>query len=545
MAKKIVVLGLLGTTVDRAARHDRWRRWRPTVAVCQHTELAVDRFELLVQPGAEPLAAQVTADIAIVSPRTTVRLHSLALADPWDFSEVYARLGDFADGYRWQPDREDYYLHITTGTHVAQICLFLLCETRAMPGRLLQSSPRRAGSAPLAPEGDESPDHADVAGRLDVIDLDLARYDRLAARFRARQHQGASLLKAGIDTRNAAFNRMIDELERVATRSRDPILLGGETGTGKSALCRRIYELKRSRQHVTGELVEVNCATLRGDTAMSALFGHARGAYTGAAEARGGFLRKADAGLVFLDEIGELGADEQAMLLKAIEDKRFYPVGADKEVESDFQLIAGTNRDLAAMVRAGRFRDDLLARLSVWTFRLPALRERPEDIEPNLDYELERVSAALGHRASISKPARDRFLAFALGEASWRTNFRDFGAAIRRMVTLSDGGRIGEREVDDELARLRAAWRSDAPDSEELASVLGAERAAAVDRFDRVQLADVIAVCRGAASLSAAGRVLFAASRRDKRSHNDADRLRKYLARWELGFDELRAAPPR
>ena len=534
MRKKTVVLGLLGTTLDRGQRTDRWQRWRPTVAVCQHADFPVDRFELLAAPGASRLATLIADDIASVSPTTEVRHHTLEFADAWDFSEVYAKLGDFADGYPWHTDREDYYLHITTGTHVAQICLFLLCETRAMPGRLVQSSPARRLDRQDAPTTGN-------AGRLDVIDLDLARYDRLAARFRARAHQGASLLKAGIDTRNAAFNRLIDELERVATRSRDPILLAGETGTGKSALCRRIYELKRARQHLAGEFVAVNCATLRGDTAMSALFGHVRGAFTGAAEARGGFLRKANAGLLFLDEIGELDADEQAMLLKAIEDKRFYPVGGDKEVASDFQLIAGTNRELDLEVRAGRFRGDLLARLSLWTFRLPALRDRPEDIAPNLDYELERVSAELGHRASMSKPARDQFLRFALGEAPWRTNFRDFGAAIRRMVTLGDGGRISEADVAGELVRLRASWRApDAPGADDLAQVLGAERAAALDRFDRVQLADVVAVCRTAASLSAAGRILFASSRQDKHSRNDADRLRKYLARWGLRFHELR-----
>ena len=109
------------------------------------------------------------------------------------------------------------------------------------------------------------------------------------------------------------------------------------------------------------------------------------------------------------------------------------------------------------------------------------------------------------------------------------------------MVTLGDGGRIGEADVDGELDRLRARWHEPMPADDDLARVLGAERAATLDRFDRVQLADVIAVCRGAASLSAAGRILFASSRRDKRSHNDADRLRKYLARFELGFDDLRA----
>ena len=104
---------------------------------------------------------------------------------------------------------------------------------------------------------------------------------------------------------------------------------------------------------------------------MSALFGHAKGAFTGAAAARDGLLRSADGGVLFLDEVGELGTDEQAMLLKAIEEKRFLPVGSDTEVGSDFQLIAGTNRDLKAAVAAGEFREDLLARIDLWTFRMP------------------------------------------------------------------------------------------------------------------------------------------------------------------------------
>jgi hypothetical protein len=127
-------------------------------------------------------------------------------------------------------------------------------------------------------------------------------------------------LKAGIDTRSPAFNQMIEQIERVAIASPDPILLLGPTGAGKSHLARRIYELKRKRRQLSGEFIAVNCATLRGDDAMSALFGHIKGAYTGAASARRGYLDQADGGVLFLDEIGELGADEQAMLLSAIED---------------------------------------------------------------------------------------------------------------------------------------------------------------------------------------------------------------------------------
>lgn len=121
---------------------------------------------------------------------------------------------------------------------------------------------------------------------------------------------------------------MIEQIEKVAIKSRAPILLNGPTGAGKSFLARRIFELKQAWHQFSGAFVEVNCATLRGDTAMSTLFGHVKGAFTGARESREGLLRSANGGMLFLDEIGELGADEQAMLLKAIEEKTFTRLAA-------------------------------------------------------------------------------------------------------------------------------------------------------------------------------------------------------------------------
>jgi len=137
-----------------------------------------------------------------------------------------------------------------------------------------------------------------------------------------------------------------------------------------SRLARRIYDLKRLKHQVPGPFVEVNCATLRGDGAMSSLFGHKN---TGATADGPGLLRAADTGVLFLDEIGELDLDEQAMILRAIKERRFLPVGSDKEAASDFQLIAGTNRNLMAAVAEGRFREDQFARLNLWTFVLPGL----------------------------------------------------------------------------------------------------------------------------------------------------------------------------
>lgn len=275
---------------------------------------------------------------------------------------------------------------------------------------------------------------------------------------------------------------------------------------------------------------------------MSALFGHRRGAFTGAIADRPGLLRTARGGVLFLDEIGELGLDEQAMLLRAVEDKRFLPVGSDREEESDFQLIAGSNRDLWARVREGTFRDDLLARLDLWPFRLPGLRERIEDIEPNIDYELDRFAQAAGRKTTFNREARDRFLKFATSpDATWPANFRDLIAAVTRMATLAAGGRITVREVDDEIARLTRAWRASTTESTPLIDeILRPDAAAALDRFDRVQLEEVLRACSRSTSLSEAGRKLFAESRKRRSSTNDADRLRKYLARFELDWETVR-----
>jgi transcriptional regulatory protein RtcR len=527
--KRTVVIGFLGSTLDQGKTPDRWQRWRPSVALCMHDDLAVDRYDMLHSTKHEALAKRIVGDIAQVSPDTNVRRHTVDLTNPWDFEEVYARLHDFARGYAFDPEQEDYLVHITTGTHVAQICWFLLTEARAVPGRLLQANPPGREGGP---------------GTHAVIDLDLSRYDRIATRFKAEQHEATSFLKSGIETLSPTFNEMIARIEQVAIRSKSPILLTGPTGAGKSQLAKRIYELKHARHQVKGPFVEVNCATLRGDAAMSTLFGHVKGAFTGAVSDRAGLLKGANTGILFLDEIGELGLDEQAMILRAIEEKRFLAVGADKETTSDFQLIAGTNRDLGRQVATGRFREDLLARLDLWTFTLPGLKERREDIAPNLEFELRRFSDAGGDTVTFNKEARERYLKFATApEAAWPANFRDLGASVTRMATLAPAGRINEALVSEEIARLQRAWNRNAgdADSDLLIRHLGPERANTLDLFDRVQLATVLRVCADAKSLSAAGRRLFAVSREAKTSSNDADRLKKYLARFGLAWDQVNA----
>ena len=527
---KTVAIGLLGVSLDSAGRAtSRWEKWRPTVSLCQQEDLLIDRLELLHPPKAEELAHAVKRDIASVSPETEVVLRPFETPDPWDFAQVYGALYEFARTYPFDVETEDYLIHITTGTHVAQICMFLLTESRHFPGRLVQTSPGRGEVA--------------VQGTAQIVDLDLSKYDAIASRFREEQKEATSFLKSGIPTRNARFNWLIERIEQVAIHSREPLLLMGPTGAGKSRLAKRIFELKRARHQVAEAFVEVNCATIRGEGAMSALFGHVKGSFTGALRDRPGLLRAANRGVLFLDEIGELGLDEQAMLLRALEEKIFLPLGADREVKSDFMLIAGTNRNLSDMVRERRFRDDLLARINLWTFVLPGLKERPEDVEPNLDFELQQFAQRNGPSVRFNREARERFLRFATSpEALWNGNFRDLNGVVVRMATLARGGRITTELVDEEIVRLRSEWRSgvSSPSADLLIRCLGEEKLSVLDPFDRVQLEHVVDVMCRSRSLSDAGRLLFSASRQQKRTANDADRLRKYLSRFGLDWKSVR-----
>lgn len=520
---KNVVLGFLGTTLDASKK----RRWRPTLSLVAHAEFKIDRLEILYDLRFSRLAEQIQAELNEIAPETEVLLRNLDLIDPWDFQEVYGKLFDFARAYGFDEDRERYHVHLTTGTHVAQICWFLLTESRHLPARLVQTGP---------PGLDEE------GPRFEIIDLDLSRYNALQQRFDQLSREYSDQLKAGINTKNVAYNALIDRIELIAGQSDEPILLLGETGSGKTALAERIYSLKLDRRRVKGRLVHVNCATLNGPDAMATLFGQRR-SYTGqAGSERSGLLLEADGGLLFLDEVDELGWNEQSLLLHAIETGRFYPLGSDHEVSSRFQLIAGANRDLGDLAAHGKFRHDLLARLNMWSFRLPPLRDRREDIEANLTFELARSERALGVQVGFNADARERFLRFASDPGTaWPGNFRDFSGSVRRLCTLAPRGRITRAMVDHEIETLRLNWHhAEKDDDMRLAQEVLGPIAEEIDPFDLVQFAAVIRVCRTSSSLSEAGRKLFAVSRSKRLTQNDADRLRKYLAKFQLSWQKVR-----
>ena len=529
---KTVAISLLGTSLDdRGYGAKRWDTWRPTLSMCQQDDLIIDRLELLFHPHFQKLADLVTKDLLAVSPETEVVHNYLTLDDPWDFETVYSDLFDFAKNYNFDVESERYLTHITTGTHVAQICLYLLTETNYLPGALIQTSPpKRRDNGP---------------GSYQLIDLDLSKYDQIASRFNQEQELSIDRLKGGIATKNKSFNAMIKQIEKISVRSTEPVLLTGPTGAGKTQLAKRIYELKKDLGKVSGKLVAVNCATLRGDNAMSALFGHTKGSFTGANNNRSGLLKEADQGLLFLDEIGELGLDEQAMLLRAIEEKRFLPVGADTETSSDFQLIVGTNRDLQAMSSEGLFRNDLITRINLWSYELPSLAKRMEDFEPNLDFELARYSERYGEQLAFNKQARDRYLNFAYSsKATWAGNFRDLNASVTRMGVLSEGGRIDEDNVTQEIERLKNDWSGSKADTKpatasKLESLISSQASSELDLYDHILIRGIAQVCANSKSMADAGRQLFNHSRIQKSSTNDSHRIKQILDKYGISFQDL------
>jgi DNA-binding NtrC family response regulator len=239
------------------------------------------------------------------------------------------------------------------------------------------------------------------------------------------------------------MREVLDTARRVA-RGVIPVLLLGETGSGKDVVARFLHDVSPRRGR---PLVSVNCGAIAPTLLESTLFGHEKGAFTGALQRRLGVFEAADGGTVFLDELAELPPPAQAALLRALETKRVTRVGATKEVSVDVRVVAATNRDLEAMCRAGQFREDLLYRLNTVTIHVPPLRERLEDIAPLVERFLAQATGGGGARV-IDPEA----LAL-LGAYTWPGNVRELRNAVERAVAIAPDDTIG---VDDLPDRVRA-----------------------------------------------------------------------------------------
>jgi DNA-binding NtrC family response regulator len=252
---------------------------------------------------------------------------------------------------------------------------------------------------------------------------------------------------------SAAIREVLDAIARVAPTSASVLLLG-ESGTGKELAARRIHELS---ERARGPFVTVNCAAIPDTLVESELFGHLRGAFTGADRDRPGKLRQADGGTLFLDEIGDMSPAAQAKLLRVLQEGVVEPLGGGRPVQVDVRVVAATHRDLKSMAAGGRFREDLLFRIRVVEIRLPALRERRGDVPLLADHFLAHsaaggggASAAAGagrrQRPALSPAAQRLLLAY-----PWPGNVRELANAIERAVIFCRGGLVQPEDLPAEL----------------------------------------------------------------------------------------------
>jgi DNA-binding NtrC family response regulator len=233
-------------------------------------------------------------------------------------------------------------------------------------------------------------------------------------------------------------------------RSPIPVLLLGETGTGKEVVARAIHERSPRRAR---PMVCVNCGAIPAQLVESTLFGHERGAFTGASQQQRGIFEAADGGTVLLDEIGELPPAAQAALLRVLETRRVVRVGSSREIEVDVRVVAATHRDLEAMCASGGFRLDLLYRLNAMTLTIPPLRARPEEIKPLTLRFLHQANEANGLALRGVEPAA---LAL-LQRYPWPGNVRELRNAIERAAILAEGERVAEQDLPERVRGTHVA----------------------------------------------------------------------------------------
>ena len=275
--------------------------------------------------------------------------------------------------------------------------------------------------------------------------------------------------------------REVYEITRQVAATSATVLLTGETGTGKELIARALHELS---PRATGPFIRVNCGALSDSLLESELFGHVKGAFTGAHRDRIGRFEMAHSGTLFLDEIGDISLETQVKLLRVLQTRSFEPVGGTRTIDVDVRLITATHQDLKALIKLGRFREDLYYRLNVIAIELPGLAERREDIVELAIHFLKRSSNRLGKTfTDIEEPAVAALLNY-----DWPGNIRELENAIERATVLAEGEAIGVEDFPEEV-RLAANGPVGISGSEATtAEVSGAERSSAAPENERDRL---------------------------------------------------------
>lgn len=437
--------------------------------------------------------------LLLVEPDPSVRNDCVAAAEEWGFEPVAASTAEEARGaFRQRPaDLLLLDMHLAGGA-----TLDLLAEIRE----------RRPETAVIVTTAHASVSSAVDAMRLGACDYltkpfapeeleDVLRraarrvhFDLQSRRVRESLHTDKSV--GGLIGRSPEMEKVYRILSKVAFSSH-PVLILGESGTGKELVARAIHS---NGPNAARRFVAVDCSALVPTLIESELFGHVKGAFTGATHAKEGLLSAGDGGTVFLDEIGELPIDLQSKLLRALQEKEIRPVGATRAVPISARILAATNRDLPEMVAQGRFRRDLFFRLNVVNIKLPPLRDRRDDVRTLAEFFLERNEAQTGVPHSLSGDA-----VRVMSQYDWPGNVRELEHAIERACALSSGPILHMADLPTQLHdfRMHAHAQSSVDDAESrdglILSIADRERQAIVDairqfRGDKLMAARVLGI---------------------------------------------------
>lgn len=382
--------------------------------------------------------AEVTPYVRWLRQRTSAQINVLLekLSGPTQFGEIYeAAVRACEKALDRRRDETSLTFHLSPGTPAMAAVWIILAKTR-FPAELIESSRQhgvRTASVPFDISADFIPD------LLRRPDRDL---DRLSTGLPPEAPEFTDIVH-----RSRGMMRVILRARRVAPRS-VPVLIEGETGTGKELLARAIHRASPRRDR---PFIAVNCGAIPQEIVESELFGHEKGAFTGATMRRKGHFQEADGGTLFLDEVGELPKPAQVKLLRALQESEILPVGSSRSQQVDVRIIAATNRSLIDEVARGGFREDLFHRLAVAVLRLPALRERREDLTLLIDHLLAQVNREGKEQPgyldkTLSASAKNLLLSH-----SWPGNVREMLNTLRRAAVWSAERTLTAEDIRDAL----------------------------------------------------------------------------------------------
>jgi transcriptional regulator with PAS, ATPase and Fis domain len=378
-----------------------------------------DQIFLFDTPTTRKVTEETGFAISKLYPRSTVHILEMALSDPTNYQEIFRGLRTHLHRIIEDFTSARFFVAVASGTPHMHACWVLLAASGEIPASILHVRPP----------------HFVTKERPLVSEIDLSSRDFPAVRFQDQPIEieesdidvDAVKARLGIVGDHPAMHSSL-EMGAMLAPSQAPVLIFGETGTGKELFARYIHRLSgRPRE----TFVAVNCAAIPEDLVESLLFGHKKGAFTGAVSDQVGKFDSADKGTLFLDELGELPLTTQAKLLRVLQDGLVEPIGQAKAHKVDVRIVGATNRDLRKLVRQGKFREDLFYRLNVGEIKLPPLRERRSDIPKLALHILDRLNSSLRRPKRLSAEALSR-----LQSHSWAGNVRDLENVIERSVRL-------------------------------------------------------------------------------------------------------------